>query len=156
MAGMVTGRKTGSRRTSDGFAEQSQKQWPVSSGRWPVKSRKTLGTGGTEALEFVEGAVVGALQGSLVAGEFGHSVAAGAVANEGAGHGIERLDGGAWFSFAERREQVRDPFDMFAFSAAVSADDADFHGCQTAETPGCEDHPVDQELFALIFGLVKG
>jgi len=94
---------------------------------------------GAEAIEFVEGAVEGALDAGFVAREAFDSAGAGGVIGEGAGAGIEGRQ-----AFVAR--ELRD----------TETEQSGLERAQAAEAPGGHGHLLDEQGFGGPIGLVFG
>jgi len=118
------------------------------------------GRSGAEKLELVEGAVIGALEGVLIADQLGEGVSAAGIADPGQGDGVggagfvRRQRGfliGAQHASLEGAEEVG----IIGAQAGVGTENARFHGGEALEAPRSEHHAIDQELFGLGGGPVE-
>jgi len=101
------------------------------------RRRFRKGRRGAEALEFVEGAVEGALDAGFVAGEGFNGAGAGGVVGEGACKGIK---GRGVFVAGELRH--------------ADGEQAGFEGAHAAEAPGGHGHLLDEQGFGGAGGLM--
>jgi len=132
--------------------------------------------GGEAMLQFAEGAVIGALERGLVAGEFGDGVAAFAVAKVGVGDGIVRDDGrgglglevegglgvGQGVGLVGKKHATEGVGDVVGEilivkgGVVMGGDEADLKRAEAFETPGGERHLDDEERLNFIGGPAKG
>ena len=97
--------------------------------------------GGLEALQFVQGAVEGALGAGFVAGQEGESARAAGVVEE---------DKGVLVMAGRVVESTQTAF----FLIEQPVEEAGFHAAEAAEAPGGHDHLLDEEGFGGTDGLV--
>jgi len=97
--------------------------------------------GGLEALQFVQGAVEGALGAGFVAGQEGESVGAAGFAEED--EGVLLVAG-----------RVVESTQIAFFLIEQPVEEAGFHAAEAAEAPGGHDHLLDEEGFGGADGLV--